>query len=152
MLWFTLAKALFRSGNGDDAMIAAKQANDLDERNRQISVAVRSWKEKAIVKQRMENAPEIPFDKVLEKVERHVLKIKEKEDDAASGDAGAQVDEKVADKTVPETEIDEREKDAEKAEVDAEAEQEETAPPMPSGVTTTLPPISSQNLQQQQYP
>ena len=86
MLWFSLAKALFRSGNTDDAMIAAKQANDLDESIRQIAVCVRAWRERRFIEDRKdkEGPAKTTLEKVIEKIQKHVDKIREKESTSSS--------------------------------------------------------------------
>ena len=82
-----MAKAQFRSGNTDDAMIAAKQANDLDENIRQIAVCVKAWHERAMVQAKVESGDESKagIEKVVGKVQKHVDRIRDKQGAAAGG-------------------------------------------------------------------
>ncbi len=73
LLWFALAKALFRSGNGGDAMIAAKHAADLDEGNRQIMMAVKSWKEREHMRIEEEKHGKVALDDVMAKVNKNLM-------------------------------------------------------------------------------
>ena len=72
-LWFSLAKALFRIGNADDAMIAAKHALDMDENNKQVEMAVKAWAERVSLAEEAESEDKT-IGSILERVERNLGK------------------------------------------------------------------------------
>ena len=74
-LWFSLAKALFRSGNAEDAMVAVKHASDVDEgRSIAIEEAVKNWGER----ERLERGGggDIGVEEILGMVERSLKRKK----------------------------------------------------------------------------
>ena len=86
-LWYQLAKALFRSGNPPDAMVALKHANELidnlDIKDAQIESTVENWKSREKEKERIKKEGPITLISVLEKVGGYVRRKEVKENEAA---------------------------------------------------------------------
>jgi tetratricopeptide (TPR) repeat protein len=86
-LWYELAKALFRSGNPPDAMVALKHANelihDLNMKDAQIESTIENWRLREKEKERIQKEGALTLATILEKVGGYVRKKEAKENENA---------------------------------------------------------------------